>query len=152
MMDDQAQTLATLNRWADWWAQLGPDAIDGIDLLAAEDLEFRDPFNHVHGREALARIIRHMYRSIPDTRFEVIDVALSSRIPGAGIMHWHCTGQMAAWPGLRLDFPGMSHIVLTDDRQAVAKHHDYWDSGKHFHARLPLLGGLIRAIARRAAG
>jgi steroid Delta-isomerase len=44
----------------------------------------------------------------------------------------------------------MSELTFDSDGK-VARHIDYWDAGKHFYEKLPLLGALLRAIRRRVA-
>lgn len=44
---------------------------------------------------------------------------------------------------------GMSQVRFGGDGR-VALHYDFWDSGSHFYAQIPGLGGLIRLIQKQA--
>jgi len=44
----------------------------------------------------------------------------------------------------------MSELTFDSDGK-VARHVDHWDAGKEFYEKLPLLGGVLRAIRRRVA-
>ena len=45
---------------------------------------------------------------------------------------------------------GASHLELADDGR-IAWHRDYWDPAEEVYEKLPLLGGLMRWLKRRAA-
>ena len=46
---------------------------------------------------------------------------------------------------------GVSHLVLAPDGR-IAEHRDYWDAAEELYEKLPLLGGLMRWLKRRANG
>jgi hypothetical protein len=44
---------------------------------------------------------------------------------------------------------GATHLVFDADGK-VAVHRDYWDAAEELYEKLPLLGGLMRWLKRRA--
>lgn len=45
---------------------------------------------------------------------------------------------------------GTTHLRLDDDGR-VSLHRDYWDAAAELYAQLPLIGALMRFLARRFA-
>jgi hypothetical protein len=44
---------------------------------------------------------------------------------------------------------GASHLVF-DAQGLVTRHRDYWDAAEELYEKLPLVGGLMRWLKRRA--
>lgn len=134
----------TLRAWSEAWQRLTPDTIPRLVALAAADIRFRDPFQEIRGRDAFARMLRHMFATVSEPRFVVTDHALGI---AAGYLRWSFSYGRA---GSVQTIEGMSEIAFAADG-LVSAHIDHWDSGMQVYARLPLLGLAIRAIARRIA-
>jgi len=66
----------------------------------------------------------------------------------AGYLRWTFAWGAGAGGG-RIE--GMSEVHLGADGLVTA-HLDHWDSGSQFYATLPVLGPVIRLVARRVAG
>jgi hypothetical protein len=132
---------AALAAWGAAWEGLRPGTIDQLLALAAPDIRFRDPFQDVRGRESLKRVLAHMFARVENPRFVVTDRAFGIE---AGYLRWEFS-----WAGGRIE--GMSEVHLAADGLVTA-HLDHWDSGSQFYATLPVLGPVIRLIARRVAG
>ena len=45
---------------------------------------------------------------------------------------------------------GGSHLVLADDGR-IADHRDYWDAAEELYEKLPVVGGLMRWLKKRAS-
>lgn len=122
---------------------LTPASLEQLREFYTEDARFADPFNDVRGLPAIHRVFEQMFRYAPDARFTVHDSAWSGE---RWLLYWtmEFTGRNGkAW---RID--GTSRVVVADDGR-VSEHLDYWDSGRQFYERLPLLGGIIRLIRHR---
>jgi steroid delta-isomerase len=133
-----------LRAWGEAWQGLTPETVPTLVARAAADIRFRDPFQEIHGRDAFARMLRHMFATIPNPRFVVTDHALGI---AAGYLRWTFTyGRSGAIRTIN----GVSEIGFAPDG-LVSSHTDHWDSGMQVYARLPVLGPAIRAIARRIA-
>lgn len=139
-------TLAATRRWAAAFAAVTPGGYDELLALATPDIRFRDPFNDVTGRAALAAILTEMFESCADPRFEILDVAAGAR---AGYIRWVFRFRpkaLARGPEWRIE--GMSEIHLAADG-AVAAHIDHWDSASGLLARLPVVGAGVRWLLAR---
>lgn len=110
----------------------------------AEDAYFRDPFNEVHSAADIARIYRHMFDQVDAPRFRV-----TARWQGEDglIIGWDFTFRMkGAQPEQKVQ--GLSHLRFAPDGR-IAYHRDYWDPAGELYERIPLLGGLMRAVRGR---
>jgi steroid delta-isomerase len=135
-------TRETLDRLIDWYETLTPEALGRIAEHYARDAHFKDPFNDVHGRAAIRRVFEHMFASTEGPRFRIV-----SRLAGE---HEAFVTWIFAFRALRREFEvrGATHLRF-DARGKVIVHRDYWDSAEELYAKLPLIGALLRAFARR---
>lgn len=132
---------AALARYGDFHARLAPGNLDELDALAAEDLRFRDPFNDLRGRQAYRHLLAHMFATITEPRFTILDRACSS---SAGYLKWRFAGALR---GRKFEIVGMSEIKF-DARGMVAEHIDHWDAAAQFYGQIPMIGTLIRLIKK----
>lgn len=124
---------------------LTPASLDRLADIYTEDARFADPFSDVRGLAAIRHVFEQMFRYAPDARFTLSESAWSGE---RWLLYWSMefTGRNGApW---RID--GTSRVLVADDGR-VSEHLDYWDSGRQFYERLPLLGSIIRLIRRRIA-
>jgi len=133
--------------YAAYFERVAPETLDELPALLAADARFRDPFNDARGLEAIRRVFERMFETCAEVRFRVHDQALSA---AAGYLLWTMTFRPRARGMGRRPWriEGMSRVRF-DAAGKIVEHIDYWDAGSQFYARLPLLGGLIRWIARR---
>lgn len=130
--------------WADAFEGLAPETLDDLLALAHPDIRFVDPFHDIVGREALRDLLESMFATLNGPRFMVLDRAGDCR---RQFLMWRFT---AEHPRLgRLDFEGTSRVLLDDDGR-VREHVDFWDASSAVFERVPLLGGLLRVLRRRA--
>lgn len=133
-----------LARYARFYAEMTPEKIGELRELCTADLRFRDPFNDFTGVEKLIEVFQDMYQQLETPRFDVTDKAVGDE---ACYLRWtmHFRRKGEAWM-----IEGLSEIHFNESGR-VAAHLDHWDSGSQFYAKLPLLGGVIRWIARKLA-
>ena len=83
-----------------------------------------------------------MFATTEAPRFEVTDCIEQG---GQAMLGW--TFHFAL-RGRALTVRGVTHLRFdADDR--VTLHRDYWDAAEELYEKLPLLGGLMRAVRRR---
>jgi ketosteroid isomerase-like protein len=129
-----------------FFAALARADVARLGEIYAPDAVFKDPFNEVRGVAAIERIFAHMFDQVDAPRF-VIHEAI-----GAGdqaFLTWDFrfrrrgrTDEMTIRGATHLRFDGAGRICL---------HRDYWDAAEELYEKLPLLGGLMRWLRRRAA-
>jgi hypothetical protein len=117
------------------------DNLPQLVACYAADAYFKDPFNEVTGQAAIERIFRHMFDQVADPFFTVSECV---REENAALLVW----QFHFGPTLRRKIiRGASHLKFNNQGR-VSFHRDYWDAAEELYAKLPVLGGLMRALAR----
>lgn len=123
--------------YGSFFANLTPQRLDQLQALFAPAARFKDPFNDVRGVAAIRAVFAHMYRSLEDPRFVVLDTASEGRV---GYLHWEFHFRRS---GRQRVIVGLSRVVFdADDR--VVEHQDFWDPAEQLYESLPLLGGVLR--------
>ncbi|WP_207062287.1 nuclear transport factor 2 family protein [Motiliproteus sp. SC1-56] len=115
---------------------------EGLEACVTEDVHFSDPFHQLEGRQPLADYLAFFARQVETPRFRIRYRGWDGDVC---LLRWQFSGQLRGQPW---SFPGVSELHFTEDGK-VRAHIDHWDAASHFYQRLPLLGSLIRLIARR---
>jgi len=137
----------SLTAWIGLFADLdrvGIPSAERLAEIATEDIRFCDPFNDLRGIEPLRRLLAHTREQLPGARFEILDTAWSA--PTA-YLRWRMSARVKVLGDWRVE--GMSEVRFAPDGR-VAEHLDHWDAAGQFYGRLPLVGTLLRWIARPA--
>ena len=130
-------------------------AIHFFEHLTASDVQwmgkhyteqafFKDPFNEVRDLINVQRIFAHMFESLDEPRFVVLDALVQGE---QCFLTWNFNFRLKDQPQAR-QIHGSSHLRFGPDGR-IAYHRDYWDAAEEFYEKLPLLGGLLRLIKRR---
>jgi hypothetical protein len=126
---------------------LTPESVAGIGQIYDGQARFKDPFNEVTGVPAIKRIFDHMFASLHEPRFVVTQqVVQGDQCFLTWEFHFRFRTYRAAQPQVIL---GASHLVFSATG-LVTLHRDYWDAAEELYEKLPLLGGLMRWLKRRA--
>lgn len=140
-----AGALANLKAF---WEGLTPERLAGIDAVYAPDAYFRDPFNEVRGVKELERIFGHMYETLDEPRFTITETILEGE---RAVLIWDFDFRVKSWkPRVTQRIHGLSVVRFGPDGR-VEHHRDYWDAAGELYAKLPLVGPLMRFLARRMA-
>lgn len=126
--------------------QLSRDNLGLLEEIYTPDVQFRDPVHALEGLPALREYYGRLYEGVLSCRFE-FDAEL---IEGQqGMLVWLMRFQHARFrPRETLELRGVSHLKFLDDGR-VSHHRDYFDMGEFIYERVPVLGGIIRAIKHR---
>jgi ketosteroid isomerase-like protein len=128
---------------------LTPDSVQRFAEFYTEDAYFKDPFHEVRGIPAIAAIFRRMYDSLHQPRFIV-----TGRVQqGEQLMlTWDFRFRFKRFsPQREQVIRGASHLLLAADGR-IRSHRDYWDAAEELYEKLPLVGGLMRWLRKRAGG
>ena len=98
------------------------------------------------GLAAIAQIFRHMFVALEDPRFEIRDVLVQD---DQCFLTWDFVFRMRRFRRDEQRVHGSSHLRFAPDGR-IAAHRDYWDAAEELYEKLPLLGGLMRWLKRRA--
>lgn len=131
-----------------FFEQLTPQTLRSLDRVYTPSARFLDPFNDVQGVAAIHAVYRHMFESLQDPRFVVTNRVVDR---GQCFLVWDFSFRFRARPTALQTIHGASHLVLDTDGR-ISLHRDYWDAAGELYEKLPVLGGLMRWLRKRAAG
>ena len=126
---------------------LAPDTLDALCALYADDARFKDPFNDVRGHTALRAIFVHMFQALDAPRFVIQDVVVQG---DQCFLTWDFHFHMKRFDRREQTIHGGTHLRFAEDGR-IALHRDYWDAAEELYEKLPVLGGLMRWLKRRAS-
>lgn len=146
---DLFNTHEAIARAVELFEKLSPARLNDITTLYSPDAFFKDPFNEVNGAGKIRDIFAHMYVALNEPRFEV-----TSRF-GEGqeaFLAWNFIFRFKdtrpqEWQCVR----GSTHMRFDADGR-ICFHRDYWDTSEELYEKIPLLGGLMRWIKKKAGG
>lgn len=132
-----------------FFTALTPADVARMGEFYTADVTFKDPFNEVRGLPEVQRIFTHMYEALDNPRF----VITGRVVDGAQcFMVWEFRFAFRNFhKGVEQVVRGGSHLQLAPDGR-IASHRDYWDAAEELYEKLPLVGGLMRWLKRRANG
>lgn len=139
-----AAATGLLERFLQVYQELDRDHLHLLDEVYAENVSFTDPLHHVEGLPALHGYFERMYANVTAVRFDFERVLAGD---GEAMLTWTMHLQHPRLsPTEPLALPGATHLRFD---AKVHCHRDYFDAGALLYERLPLLGGVVRAIRRR---
>ena len=126
---------------------LSPSSVSQLHTLYDAQARFKDPFNEVQGLPEIERIFRHMYVALDQPRF----VITGQLVDGAqAFLTWEFRFCFKRFDTSTLQtVRGGSHVVF-NEQGLVSLHRDYWDAAEELYEKLPVLGGVMRWLKRRA--
>jgi ketosteroid isomerase-like protein len=131
-----------------FFESISPEAVRRIGDIYAADAYFKDPFNEVRGVEPIRRIFAHMFEQVDAPRFVVREVVADGN---GALLTWDFLFRARVLGNAEQVIHGASHLKFDADGR-VRYHRDYWDAAEELYEKMPLLGGLMRLLKRRAAG
>ena len=137
-----------LARLKSYWETVSRERLADLGSVYAPEAYFRDPFNEVRGLGELARIFGHMYDTLEEPRFTITETILEG---DRAVLIWDFDFRVKAWkPDVVQRIHGLSVVRFGADGR-VTWHRDYWDAAGELYAKLPLVGPLMRYLARKMA-
>ncbi len=121
-------------------------SIADLATVYAADARFVDPFNDVRGEAALRAIFEHMFETLEEPRFKIVDALGDAE---QGFLTWDFSFRRHGHSAT-LSIHGASHLRFDADGR-VTLHRDYWDAAQQVYERVPLLGAVLRWLRRRLA-
>ena len=136
-----------VERLVQFFEQLQPQDLPRLPALYAADARFKDPFNEVQGLAAIERIFAHMFVSLDSPHFIVTERIVQDN---KCFLVWDFRFRFRrfdtqSWQTVR----GGTHLVFNEEGR-VTLHRDYWDAAEELYEKLPVVGGLMRWLKRRA--
>ena len=140
-------TDTRLQRVADFFEALSPADLEHIGMYYTSTARFKDPFNEVQGLPEIERIFRHMYVALEQPHFVVTQQVVDGQ---QAFLTWEFRFRFKRFDTHTLQcVRGASHVVF-NAQGLVTMHRDYWDAAEELYEKLPVLGGLMRWLKKRA--
>ena len=136
-----------VERLVQFFEQLQPQDLQRLPDIYAPDARFKDPFNEVQGLAEIERIFAHMFVALDSPHFIVTERIVQD---DKCFLAWDFRFRFkrfdtTSWQTVR----GGTHLAF-DAQGLVTLHRDYWDAAEELYEKLPLVGGLMRWLKRRA--
>nr|WP_315480278.1 nuclear transport factor 2 family protein [uncultured Rhodoferax sp.] len=130
-----------------WFETLTPATVATLPALYATNARFKDPFNEVRGIAAITHIFAHMFEALEAPRFVVRERIVQGQ---QCFLTWEFRFRFRRFKqGEEQVILGGSHLVF-DDTGLVTLHRDYWDAAEELYEKLPVVGGVMRWLKKRA--
>ena len=136
-----------VSRLVQFFETLSPAKVPELAQHYAADARFKDPFNDVTGLPAITGIFEHMFVALDQPRFVVTGrVVQGNDCFLTWEFHFGFRNFKKGEPQMIL---GASHLKFSP-QGLVTLHRDYRDAAEELYEKLPLVGGLMRWLKRRA--
>lgn len=146
-LHELAQQPAHVARLITYFEKLSPDQLGQLGAYYSAQARFKDPFNEVRGLAPLRQVFEHMYHALEKPRFVVTAAITQDR---QCFLTWDFEFYFKRFDTANLQtVRGGSHLVFTPDG-LVELHRDYWDAAEELYEKLPVIGGAMRWLKRRA--
>ena len=123
---------------------LTPATLPALAAVYSVEARFVDPFNDVTGLPAIRAVFDHMFATLDEPRFEVIE-AVTEGEQCFLVWNFHFRRRGRSTVG---SIHGASHLRFATDGR-VTLHRDYWDAAQQVYEGVPLLGAVMRLLRRR---
>ena len=132
---------------ATFFETLSPQSVAQLRTIYDAQARFKDPFNEVQGLPEIERIFQHMYVALNQPHFFVTGQVVDG--PQA-FLTWEFRFRFKRFDTTTLQaVRGASHVVF-NEQGLVTMHRDYWDAAEELYEKLPVLGGVMRWLKKRA--
>jgi steroid delta-isomerase len=139
--DDRLQAVA------DFFESISPADLDRMDVVYTPTARFKDPFNEVQGLPAIRAIFAHMFVALHEPRFVVTGGFAQG---SEAFLSWDFVFRFKRFDSTTVQtVRGATHLRFAPDGR-IDLHRDYWDAAEELYEKLPVVGGLMRWLKRRA--
>jgi hypothetical protein len=140
-------TRQASNKLAVFFETLSPQSVSQLDTIYDAQARFKDPFNEVQGLAGIEQIFRHMYVALEQPHFVVTQQVVDGH---QAFLTWEFRFRFKRFDTHTLQtVRGASHVVF-NAQGLVTMHRDYWDAAEELYEKLPVVGGLMRWLKKRA--
>ena len=139
--------VQSLGRLVVFFETLTKTSVADLPLIYAPDARFKDPFNDVKGTAEIERIFQHMYVSLEQPRFVILEQIVDGM---QAFLTWEFRFKFRRFDTQTEQVVlGTTHLVL-DEQGQISLHRDYWDAAEELYEKLPVVGSAMRWLKRRA--
>lgn len=132
---------------ATFFETLSPQSVSQLHTIYDAQARFKDPFNEVQGLTEIERIFRHMYVALDQPHFVITGQVVDG---SQAFLTWEFRFRFKRFDTATLQaVRGASHVVF-NEQGLVTMHRDYWDAAEELYEKLPVVGGVMRWLKKRA--
>jgi hypothetical protein len=132
---------------ATFFETLSPQSVTQLHTIYDAQARFKDPFNEVQGLPEIERIFQHMYVALDQPHFVVTGQVVDGQ---QAFLTWEFRFRFKRFDTITLQaVRGASHVVF-NEQGLVTLHRDYWDAAEELYEKLPVVGGVMRWLKKRA--
>jgi steroid Delta-isomerase len=131
---------------------LTADSVETLGAFYSKDCAFTDPFQTVHGREAVIGVYREMFANLHQPQFRNVRILGAPKAKTQGqemVIAWEFSFSLSETKP-RQNIPGCS-LLQIDENLQIVRHFDYWDASALMQA-LPIVGPVVAFVRRKIAG
>ncbi len=129
-----------LEKYIRCFENLSESNISNLMNCFSDDIVFIDPFNKLVGKDCVKKMLEGMFKKTKNPRFKII-YSLSNQEKRVIKWRFSCIAFTKA-----IEFSGFSEVHIRKGK--VVRHEDFWDSGKNFYCKIPLIGKIFNKINR----
>ena len=141
------QRSLRLEDFVSTYQNLNSDNLSKLADIYHPDVQFIDPLHQIHGLTDLTIYFEHLYANLISSEF-VLTNQLEQQQQAAIYWQMHLRHKKIN-SGNTITVEGHSLLRRQDDR--VIYHRDYFDIGSMIYEHLPVLGGIVKLIKRKAS-
>lgn len=135
-----------LKKFINVYQSLGVKNLHNLKAIYHSDIHFKDPLHDITGFNALEHYFSQLYTHVSSCQFIITEV-VSDKENAAIYWEMNFTHSQLN-KGKPVLVEGHSQLKGGDD--GVYFHRDYVDLGAMLYEQIPLLGGVVKAIKKRA--
>ena len=125
-----------------FFTELTAENLFQIGDIFTPNAHFKDPFNDVHGIDAIKTVFTHMFATTEGPKFKINHFASNQQIL---FIQWQFTfgKSKTLWA-----IDGSSMVTFNNNDQ-VQEHIDYWDPAEQIYSKVGLLTPLMNFLRSR---
>lgn len=141
------KTHQSTQKLAVFFETLSPQSLTQLPTIYDPQARFKDPFKEVEGLPEIERVFRHMYVALDQPHFVITGQLVDA---SQAFLTWDFHFRFKRFDRTTLQtVRGGSHVVF-NEQGLVTLHRDYWDAAEELYEKLPVVGGVMRWLKKRA--
>jgi len=133
---------ACVQQFVNYFENLDPNSIDGLDSFYAVNVHFQDPVHEISGLDSLKAYFNKLNKNLNAGSFSFVSV---DTVTNKCFLQWEMTLSLKK-PRKTVRVNGISVLTFEDK---ITIHRDYFDLGEMIYEHIPLVGGLVRFIKKK---
>lgn len=140
------ETALPVAKFVDIYQQLDKSNLHLLNDIYSEQIKFKDPMHEIHGISELTRYFSNLYSNVKHCQFDISD---TYECDDKAFLYWtmhYAHPKLAS--GKTISVEGHSKLVFKEGK--IINHRDYFNVGEMLYKHIPILGGVINYIDKRA--